>query len=148
MPEIDEAKELEAVNRAYGVLNKFLSDETQEEGLTQRQNARIMVSQTLINNHQRRLLAKARVASTYVGIAQTVLVDPEEKKKYLAITVPGFVQSLPEAQRPEELREIDHLKHELDAVKIINNNLLVKLDERQKENDELRFQLKNEQEKK
>lgn len=137
MAEIDEEKEIETVNKAYKVLSNFLSDDAGGE-LSPKQNAKIVVSQTVINNHSRRLLAKARVISTYVGIAQTVLDDPDERKKYLAYTVPGFVQSLPEAQRPEEIQERDKLAIENRKLKESSAKLVADNVQLHNENSELK----------
>ncbi len=146
MSDIDEKKTDATVNKAYDVLLKFLETANDEE-LSKRQVLKVAVAQTVIKTDSTQRLAKAKVAATHVSIAQTVLDNPEERKKYLAFTLPGITKALPEGQRPEELKQIESLKNERDSLKGINDKLLTKISQMQESIDELKFQLLQEQEK-
>jgi len=137
--EIDEKQMVMTTDKAYDVLYKFLNnnDDTPEVG--KRMLTKIAVAQTVIKAHVSQKLADAKNAATHVGIATAILDNPEERKKYLAFTLPGLSKALPEGQRPDEIRQIDSLQNEIRSLKEINDRLLVKLDNQNKELDELKF---------
>lgn len=147
MPEVDEKKAVQSVDKAYDVLLKFLEMPAEEE-LSKRTILKVTVAQTLIKAHASQKMADARNAQSHVSIAAAVLDNPEDRRKYLAFTLPGIAKALPEGQKPDELKAIDKLQGEVQNLKTINDKLLVKLNDQGKEVDDLRFKLQQEREKK
>lgn len=137
--EINNDQQVVTTDKAYEVLNKFLNSDDSTPEVGKRMLTKIAVAQTVIKAHVSQKLADAKNAQTHVGIATAILDNPEERKKYLAFTLPGLSKALPEGQRPDEIRQIDSLQNEIRSLKEINDRLLVKLDNQNKELDDLKF---------